>query len=98
MAPLKVQRMRSLKAFGTLVLATAGLTVLSTALPAAQQKDAGKKETPLVPPRKGKSEVIHLFNGKDFEGWEGHTDKYWSHKDGVIIGKNDEKNAPPVST
>jgi hypothetical protein len=48
-------------------------------------------------PRKGdgKPEVIELFNGKDLTGWEGH-EKYWSAKEGVIIGKNTE--TVPVST
>jgi hypothetical protein len=54
-----------------------------------------KKEPALVPPRKGKQETIEIFNGKDLAGWEGH-EKYWSVKDGVIIGKN--KDAVPVST
>lgn len=46
-----------------------------------------KKEAPVVPPRKGDSETIKLFNGKDLDGWEGHED-LWSVKDGVIVGKN----------
>ena len=41
--------------------------------------------------------MIRLFNGKDFDGWEGH-EKYWSAKDGVIIGKNTAEDAPKVST
>ncbi len=41
---------------------------------------------------------VKLFNGKDFSGWEGHTDKYFSIKDGVIIAKNGAEDAPPVST
>jgi hypothetical protein len=27
-----------------------------------------------------------FFNGKDFTGWEGLTDKFWSIKDGAIVG------------
>jgi hypothetical protein len=50
---------------------------------------------PDVPPRKGKREVLQLFNGKDLRGWEGH-EKYWSVKDGVIIGRNTTR--VPVST
>ena len=42
--------------------------------------------------------AVRLFNGKDFTGWEGHTDKYWSIEDGVIVGKNTKENAPKVST
>jgi hypothetical protein len=87
----------------TLLLAVAAL-FLGGSLPAAQdtkkttEKDAKEPtKTPLLPPRQGKSEVIRLFNGKDFDGWEGH-EKYWSHKDGVIIGKNTAEDAPKVST
>ena len=53
-------------------------------------------DAPIVPPKEGTSETIKLFNGKDFDGWEGHTDKYWSIKDGVIVARNAE--AVPVST
>jgi hypothetical protein len=49
----------------------------------------------IVPPRKGTSETIELFNGKDLEGWVGHKN-LWSVKDGVIVGKNTE--AVKVST
>jgi len=42
--------------------------------------------------------AVALFNGKDFTGWEGHADKYFSIKDGVIVAKNGQENAPKVST
>jgi hypothetical protein len=48
------------------------------------------KEPPVVPPRKGERELIQLFNGKDLTGWEGHA-KYWSVKDGVIVGRNTDE-------
>jgi type 1 glutamine amidotransferase len=51
--------------------------------------------SPIVPPREGKREVLKLFNGKDLEGWVGHS-KHWSVQEGVIVGKNTEK--VPVST
>jgi hypothetical protein len=41
---------------------------------------------------------IRLFNGKDLDGWEGHKDKYFTVKDGVIVARNEKDNAPPVST
>jgi len=41
---------------------------------------------------------VRLFNGQDFTGWEGHTDRYFSVRDGVIVARNDRQNAPPVST
>src|SRR5262245_84115 len=67
------------------------IVVLGLAPVAGQEK----KEPPVVPPRKGEREMINLFNGKDLTDWEGHK-KYWSVKDGVIIGKNTEP--VPVST
>ena len=95
--------MTRIVALGTLLLAAAAL-LTGGFLTAAQDKDTKKdtakdttKGTPLVPPHKGKSEVLRLFNGKDFDGWEGH-EKFWSHKDGVIIGKNTAEDAPKVST
>jgi hypothetical protein len=43
-----------------------------------------------------------LFNGKDFEGWEGNTGEggtktYFTIKDGVIVARNEADNAPAVS-
>ena len=67
-------------------------------LPAGKDKEQPKKgkelpkkkeqpKAPEIPPKSGVSEVIKLFNGKDFEGWEGHKE-LWSIKDGVIIAKS----------
>lgn len=70
---------------------TVGLIASSAADTNAQEK----KEAPVVPPREGKREKVQIFNGKDLAGWVGH-EKYWSVKDGVIIGKNTDK--VPVST
>lgn len=68
------------------LLLVAGLTLpLSLSTASAADKDA--KETPIIPPRKGESKTIKLFNGKDLEGWEGHQE-LWSVKDGVIVAKN----------
>lgn len=39
-----------------------------------------------------------LFNGKDLDGWEGHIDKYFRVKDGVIVARNEKEDAPKVST
>lgn len=58
--------------------------------------DEAQKTAALVPPREGKRETIELFNGKDLSGWTGHIGKYWSVKDGVIVGKNSDPI--PVST
>jgi hypothetical protein len=45
---------------------------------------------------------VHLFNGKDFEGWEGNTGeggtpKYFTIKEGVIVARNEAENAPKIS-
>ena len=42
--------------------------------------------------------AVRLFNGRDFEGWEGHIDPYWSIDGAEIVGRNTADNAPPVST
>jgi hypothetical protein len=47
--------------------------------------DAGPP--PVVPPLKGTSETIKLFNGKDLEGWDGYKD-LWAVKDGAIVGQH----------
>jgi CubicO group peptidase (beta-lactamase class C family) len=42
--------------------------------------------------------AVRLFNGKDFTGWQGHTGKYFTIENGVIVGKNTAENAPKSST
>ncbi len=71
--------------FSILAFTVALGLVLTSVMPAAD-KDSSKS-VPVVPPKKGKSETIKLFNGKNLDGWEGYED-LWSVKDGVIIGKN----------
>lgn len=41
---------------------------------------------------------VSLFNGKNFDGWKGHADKYFSIQDGAIVARNSKENAPAVST
>jgi hypothetical protein len=80
-------RLRSL-----LVAFIATLAFTSTSARAA---DWSEEQIPKLP----KSEKpVHLFNGKDLTGWEGQVEKYWSVKDGVIIGRNSAENAPKAST
>lgn len=67
----------------------------------AEKKDASKeqkrsqsakksaKDAPVIPPRKGKREVIKAFDGKTLDGWVGRKD-LWSVENGEIVGKNDE--------
>ena len=45
---------------------------------------------------------VALWNGKNFDGWEGNTGengtpKYFSIKDGAIVARNESDNAPAVS-
>ena len=61
----------------------------SSPLTAQDKKKVEPKKAPEIPPLKGKSETIKLFNGKNLDGWEGYMD-LWSVKDGVIVGKNDK--------
>jgi hypothetical protein len=64
----------------------AGLFLLAifVAGPLAGQE---KRKTPEIPPHKGKSEKIKLFNGTNLNGWEGYKD-LWSVDDGVIVAKS----------
>lgn len=55
----------------------------------APKVEAKPAPAPVVPPKQGTSETIKLFNGKDLEGWEGHS-HLWSVKDGVIVAKSTE--------
>jgi hypothetical protein len=70
--------------FSALIALTGFGLILSLSTAGAADQD--KKE---VPPRKGESKTIKLFNGKDLDGWEGHKD-LWSVRDGVIVAKNTE--------
>ena len=69
---------------GLLACATASVGPASAG---KADKAKAKKEVPILPPNKGKTETIKLFNGKDLEGWEGYED-LWSVQDGVIVAKN----------
>eukprot|EP01050_Picozoa_sp_SAG11_P020491 SAG11_NODE_3461_length_2434_cov_1.295931_3_plen_155_part_01 len=44
---------------------------------------------PTVYPRVGEHSAVQLFNGTDLSGWN-YTEKFWSVRDGVIIGKSHE--------
>jgi Domain of Unknown Function (DUF1080) len=78
-----MKRIQGLVMVTSLFAAACGLALFADFAP-ADDKD---KKAPVVPPRRGKSETIQLFNGKDLDGWEGHKN-LWSVEDGVIIAKN----------
>jgi Domain of Unknown Function (DUF1080) len=69
----------------TLFIAACTVGLALSALLTTQAAPDGK--APDVPPRKGKSETIKLFDGKTLDGWEGYED-LWSVQDGVIVAKN----------
>lgn len=73
------------------VLILCGLLLIS----AVQADDWSSQQIPKLPA--GETPVF-LFNGKDLEGWEGHTDTYFSVVDNVIVGRNSAENAPKSST
>jgi hypothetical protein len=67
-----------------------GLALPLLAALTAPAADTSNKEAPKIPPRTGKSETFHPFNGKDLDGWDGHKD-LWSVDNGEIVGKNDRE-------
>lgn len=64
---------------------------------AGENEKSGWSEKQVSKLPKGEKPV-HLFNGKDFTGWEGQTEKYFSIDDGEIVAKNSKENAPKAST
>ena len=71
------------------MFATMTRFLISTLFAALLVAQASAKDAPNVPPREGESQTIKLFNGKNLDGWQGH-EKYWSVRNGVIVGKNSE--------
>jgi CubicO group peptidase (beta-lactamase class C family) len=81
------------------MLARRGLSLLSVCFlwPSLtlNAADWSEEQIPKLPPGE---EAVKLFNGKDLAGWEGHSPRYFNVENGVIVGKNDETNAPKSST
>lgn len=42
--------------------------------------------------------AVRLFNGKDLNGWDGFTGRYFTVEDGIIVGRNTAETAPKSST
>jgi CubicO group peptidase (beta-lactamase class C family) len=70
---------------------------LSPGLLRAEDKPADWSEQQIAKLPSGEK-PIHLFNGKDLDGWVGQTGKYFNVQDGVIVAKNSKENAPTAST
>ncbi|MFM8579789.1 MAG: family 16 glycoside hydrolase [Planctomycetaceae bacterium] len=68
------------------------------ALSAGEQSSAGGWAGSISLPESERSRSVRLFNGRDFDGWEGHIDPYWTVDGGEIVGRNTAENAPKVST
>jgi len=78
-----------------LYLALIPVLIVAGAAPGADDWSAGVKFPASEKP-------VKLFNGKDFEGWEGNTGeggtpKYFTVKEGAIVARNEKENAPKVS-
>jgi hypothetical protein len=71
------------------------LPLLTAAIILCVRHSADSQDAPDVPPRKGRSSNIRLFNDNDLTGWVG-DDQYWSVDAGEIVGRNKEPLA--VST
>ncbi len=78
--------------------ATAALAVLFAIHSAASGADDWSSSVKFPASEK----PVKLFNGKDFEGWEGNTGengttKYFTIQNGEIVARNEADNAPKVS-
>lgn len=80
-----------MRRFALRISLCAGLFLFTILLAGPLSAGKDKKKAPEVPPNKGTSETIKLFNGKNLEGWEGYED-LWSVKEvdgeSVIVSKN----------
>jgi hypothetical protein len=81
------------------IFAVAALCAVCVSSAVAQEKPADWSSSVKFPEGE---RPVRLFNGKDFEGWEGNTgeagtQKYFSVKDSVIVARNEKENAPKVS-
>jgi len=63
-----------------------GLLFVLTALPAAAEPGAGKKES--------EEGFVPMFNGKDLSGWEG-AEAWWQVRDGAIVTESTAQNPCP---
>jgi hypothetical protein len=81
--------MLNIKSTNCLILISVGLWIL------CGERAGLSQDSPEIPPRKGRSSNIRLFNGNDLSGWVG-DEKHWSVENGEMVGRNAEPLA--VST
>ena len=75
-----------------------GTPVAELALAPGEAAAAADWASAVKLPANEDAKVVKLFNGRDFDGWEGHIDPYWTIDGAEIVGRNTEADAPPVST
>ncbi|MFP6765563.1 MAG: DUF1080 domain-containing protein, partial [Planctomycetaceae bacterium] len=68
------------------------LLSMQTASTSAQESQS---ETPLIAPRKGSTQILQAFNGRNLSGWDGQS-THWTVENGEIVGRSTEPLA--VST
>jgi hypothetical protein len=68
--------------------------LVAVAVPAAAGDWAG--DVPL--PAAERPAAVRLFNGRDFTGWEGAIERFWSIEDDAIVARNSAHDPPRVST
>lgn len=83
---------RSLLAFSTVLLLSLAVATIAQA---EDKKNEPDWSASVKFPEKEKP--IKLFNGKDFTGWKGNIDRYFTIKDAVIIARNSKEDGPKVS-
>ncbi len=71
------------------------LLLLTLSLKTSQAEGWSEEQIPKLPDGE---KAVRLFNGRDFTGWEGQIEKYFSIENGEIVAKNSKDNAPVAST
>lgn len=83
---------RTVFAAGALKSALFSVLLFAASAPA---QDADWAASVKFPPAE---KPVKLLNGRDFDGWEGHVERYFRLRDGVVVARNEVEGAPSVST
>lgn len=83
-----------MQSFHRIVLLTATLSIAGST---SAQEATGWSES-FIEKLPKEEKAVRLWNGKDFTGWKGQTEKYFSIDGNEIVAKNTKENAPAVST